>query len=79
MLYTLFGLVAAAFFGIIAYSIYGLDGLMERAWIDQVFWGLIALGVVMSALEQRVDCVLCKLRGWFTDASAFCHGAPCTH
>jgi len=79
MLYTLFGLTAAALFGIGAYNVYGLDGLMEHAWIEPVFWSLIAAGVIVPLVEHPVRCKLCALSAHFKSTRALCQGSPCLH
>jgi hypothetical protein len=77
MLYIFFSLVAASVFGIGAVAVYGHEGLIANPWIDLVFWWLIGTGVVLAALDYRVDlgCLIC--RRLTKAAPALCKTAPC--
>jgi len=79
MLYVLAGLVAAALFGIGAYAAYGPDGLLERAWIDQVFWSLIAAGAIVQLVERDLRCKLCALSARLRAPKFLCPDSPCLH
>lgn len=57
MLYTLIGSGLAALFGMVAYRAMGLEGLLESPWVDPVFWGVMAGGVV---LDHQA-----RFRAWF--------------
>jgi hypothetical protein len=48
MLYTLVGFGLAALFGMLAYRVLGLEGLMHSGWVDPVFLGLMVAGVVLD-------------------------------
>lgn len=61
MLAVLFGLVAALAFSFVAYSIYGLEGVMTLAWIDQVFWALIIAGALIGLVNAIWSCLGCRL------------------
>ncbi len=61
MLATLIGLVAAMLFSFVTYMIYGLDGVMTQQWIDQVFWALIATGVVVGVVNSIWRCLACEI------------------
>ena len=79
MLHVLLGLVAAALFGIGAYTVYGLDGLMERTWIESVFWSLIAAGAIVQLVGREVRCKLCALGARFDSSPILCQSSPCLH
>jgi len=61
MLPILFGLASAMIFSIITYMMYGLEGVMLRDWIDQVFWGLILIGVAIGVANALWRCLPCQL------------------
>ncbi|WP_457675174.1 hypothetical protein [Thiolapillus sp.] len=61
MIPTLFGLVAAMIFSIVTYMIYGLEGVMLRDWIDQVFLGLIFTGMAIGVANAIWRCLPCQL------------------
>lgn len=74
------GAVLAMLFGISSVVIFGMEGMMTKAWIDQVFWALIGTGVVISAINAVWECLPCKLTklvhakqlsGWI------CEDTPC--
>ncbi len=79
MLYTLGGLAAASIFGIITFSLYGYEGLMNRIWIDYIFWGLIASGTLLSHIAPWLKCLWCRIGDTFKGYGFICRGAPCTH
>lgn len=61
MIPILFGLVSAMIFSIVTYMLYGLEGVMLRDWIDQVFWGLILAGAVIGVANAIWRCLPCQL------------------
>ena len=71
--------LAAAFFGIGVYSVYGADALTRYPWVDAVFWGLIATGIAIAIIDDWVACKLCALGRHFERLRLFCPGAPCSH
>lgn len=56
----LVGFVAATLFGVLAYSVYGLDALVSYPWIDAVFWALIGAGVLVSAANISASGMICR-------------------
>ena len=56
-----FGLVAAMLFGLIVMITLGEQALMTHAWVDVVFWTLIASGAALSAINLSWDCIACKM------------------
>jgi len=64
MLPILLGLILAMFFGLLSYSVYGLEGLTRYAWIDTVFWSLILTGIFISLINEVGQCIACKARRW---------------
>jgi hypothetical protein len=48
MLYTLIGFGVAALFGMAAHAMLGFPGLLASPWVDPVFWGIIATGLVLD-------------------------------
>ncbi|WP_456413936.1 hypothetical protein [Thiolapillus sp.] len=61
MLPILLGLASAMVFSITTYMMYGLEGVMTRDWIDQVFWGLILAGAAIGAANAIWRCLPCRL------------------
>ncbi|MES9992988.1 MAG: hypothetical protein ABW098_13600 [Candidatus Thiodiazotropha sp.] len=61
MLPILLGLVVAMLFGLMAFFVYGLDGLINYPWIDAVFWALIASGALITFINETGQCLACKL------------------
>jgi hypothetical protein len=61
MIPTLIGLVAAMIFSIVTYMIYGLEGVMLRNWIDQVFWVMVLTGMAIGAVNAIWRCLPCQL------------------
>ncbi len=61
MVPTLIGLVAAMIFSIVTYMIYGLEGVMLRNWIDQVFWAMVLSGMAIGAANAIWRCLPCQL------------------
>jgi hypothetical protein len=62
MIYVLMGLVSATLFGISAVTVYGTEGLLANAWVDYVFWWLIAASVGLASLESTMGlrCSICR-------------------
>jgi len=62
MIYLLMGLVSATLFGISAVTVYGTEGLLANAWIDYVFWWLIAASVGLALVESTAGlrCSICR-------------------
>ncbi len=61
MLATLVGLVAALIFSFATYAVYGLEGVMTRQWIDQVFWAIIASGILLGIVNAVWRCLPCEI------------------
>ncbi len=61
MIPTLIGLVAAMIFSIATYMVYGMEGVMLRNWIDQVFLALIFTGMIIGAANAIWRCLPCQL------------------
>ena len=57
----LVGFGSALLFAIFAFATYGLDGVMEYAWIGMVFWALIASGLLVFVVNLKMPCLLCRL------------------
>ncbi len=54
---ALVGLVLAMVFGLMAHTVYGTMGLTDEAWVNAVFWTIIATGVAVSLLQFQSDSV----------------------
>jgi hypothetical protein len=52
MIYLLMGLASATLFGISAVTVYGTEGLLANAWIEYVFWWLIAASAGLAFLDN---------------------------
>jgi hypothetical protein len=74
MFFALIGVSLATAFGLVAYSIYGPDGLTDNAWIESVFWWLIVTGAVAGYLERPIRCDLCHR---FAVLGPLCRVVPC--
>lgn len=61
MIPILVGLVSAMIFSIVTYMMYGLEGVMLRDWIDQVFWALIVTGIAIGVVNAIWRCLPCQL------------------
>ncbi len=61
MIPILIGLMSALIFSIVTYMMYGLEGVMLRDWIDQVFIGMISVGVVIGVINAIWHCLPCQL------------------
>lgn len=61
MIPILVGLVSALLFSIITYMMYGLESVMLRDWIDQVFWALILTGMAIGVVNAMWRCLPCQL------------------
>lgn len=62
MLPILLGLVFAMLFGLMSFFVYGLDGLVNYTWIDTVFWALIAVGALITLINEVGQCLACRFR-----------------
>ncbi|MEW8692558.1 MAG: hypothetical protein AB2535_15945, partial [Candidatus Thiodiazotropha endolucinida] len=62
MLPILLGLVIAMLFGLMSFLIYGLDGLVNYTWIDTVFWMLIAIGALITLINEVGQCLACRFK-----------------
>jgi len=61
MLPVFIGLIAATLFGVAATVTLGHEALMTHAWVDVIFWGFIASGAVVSAINISWECIPCRL------------------
>ncbi len=52
MIYLLMGLVSAMLLGLSAVTVYGTEGLLQNAWVDYVFWWLIAVSAGLAMLDN---------------------------
>ena len=57
----LFGMLLAALFAIVMFGPVGMDTSAHPAWVDYVFWGIIATGAVPSAI-QCLRCHVAEMR-----------------
>jgi len=82
MLPIFIGLVSATLFGLVAHGVYGTETLIDHAWIDMVFWALIATGAAVSLANALDGCLPCRLRR-ITPlrglGERLCRGLPCSH
>jgi hypothetical protein len=78
MIPLILGLVSAVLFLGLSMSVYGAGVLVESAWVAPVFFGLIALGFSVYAINRPMPAWLCrrfeagKPKGNVWDASAHC-------
>ncbi len=79
MLPILVFMLAAAFFGISVYSVYGPSALIQYPWVDAVFWGLIATGITITLINDWLGCALCALGRHIDRLRPLCRHAPCSH
>ena len=80
MLPVLIGLLAASLFGIAATVILGPEALLQHAWVDVVFWAMIAAGAATSAVNIAWECIPCRLARQARKpllAERLCQGTPC--
>ena len=54
MIYMLIGILSAMFFGLVSFTTYGYEALLNYPWIDYIVWWLIGTGVVLAALDNTV-------------------------
>jgi hypothetical protein len=57
----LLGFIAAMVFELASHAVYGTEDIMSHTWIDMVFWGLIAAGVLVSLVNVFWGCLPCRL------------------
>lgn len=76
MLYLFLGLSSAALLGIGAAWVYGSDGLMHQAWVDQAFWALIFAGFALAAIDNA-SALWCRLCQRLSGRMALCQRLPC--
>ncbi|MBV2111207.1 MAG: hypothetical protein B6D72_05800 [gamma proteobacterium symbiont of Ctena orbiculata] len=62
MLPILLGLVLAMLFGLMSFFVYGLEGLISYPWIDAVFWALIAVGALITLINEIGQCLACRFK-----------------
>jgi hypothetical protein len=74
MFFALIGVAMATLFGIVAYSIYGTEGLMDNGWIQSVFWWLIIVSAAAGYLDGLIRCELCEK---FSALGPLCRVVPC--
>ncbi len=62
MIYMLIGILSAMFFGLVSFTTYGYEALLNDPWIDYIVWWLIGTGVVLAALDNTVTfrCGICS-------------------
>lgn len=80
MLPVFVGLVAASLFGIATTIIVGPEALWKQAWVDIIFWTMIATGAAVSAINISWECIPCRLaqQAQRRDlAERLCSNAPC--
>jgi hypothetical protein len=73
----LYGLTGATVVGLSSILVYGTGASMAYAWVEPLFWTLIAVGALMGRFEESVNCKLCAMREWLLRGSARCESAPC--
>ncbi|MCG7876648.1 MAG: hypothetical protein JAY75_20805 [Candidatus Thiodiazotropha taylori] len=81
MLPILLGLVIAMLFGLMSFFIYGLDGLVSYTWIDTVFWTLIAIGALITLINEVGQCLACRFTQLISNRrfNRFCSDLACAH
>ncbi|MBW9266342.1 MAG: hypothetical protein K1563_01240 [Candidatus Thiodiazotropha sp. (ex. Lucinisca nassula)] len=81
MLPILLGLVIAMLFGLMSFFIYGLDGLVNYTWIDTVFWTLIAIGALITLINEVGQCLACRFKQLFSNRrfNRYCSDLACAH
>jgi hypothetical protein len=80
MLPLIVGVLAASIFGIVAVTVFSPEFLLTNAWVDIVFWTLIAAGIALSAINLNWECFSCKLARWLKRADLaerLCREPPC--
>lgn len=79
MIPLILGFGSAALFLGLSTSVYGAGVLMESAWVTLVFFGLIASGLAVYAINRPLPAWLCRLLERFKatsdlwDAAKPCH------
>lgn len=82
MLPFFIGVMAAMVFSLGATSIIGPEALLRHAWVDIVFWTLIAAGAAVSAINIAWECLPCKVARWSRRSKLserLCADKPCIH
>ncbi|MES9826050.1 MAG: hypothetical protein ABW127_16630 [Candidatus Thiodiazotropha endolucinida] len=81
MLPILLGLVIAMLFGLMSFLIYGLDGLVNYTWIDTVFWMLIAIGALITLINEVGQCLACRFKQLISNRrfNRYCSDLACAH
>ncbi|MCG8022597.1 MAG: hypothetical protein JAZ02_01230 [Candidatus Thiodiazotropha endolucinida] len=81
MLPILLGLVIAMLFDLMSFFIYGLDGLVSYTWIDTVFWTLIAIGALITLINEVGQCLACRFKQLISNRrfNRFCSDLACAH
>ncbi|MEW8077782.1 MAG: hypothetical protein AB2822_06815 [Candidatus Thiodiazotropha endolucinida] len=81
MLPILLGLVIAMLFGLMSFFIYGLDGLVNYTWIDTVFWMLIAIGALITLINEVGQCLACRFKQLISNRrlNRYCSDLACAH
>jgi len=82
MLPVFIGVVAAALFGIGATAALGPEALLTNAWVDVVFWTLIASGAAVSAINISWECLPCQFAQWAQRkdlSEKLCRDVPCVN
>jgi len=78
MIPLVFGIGSAALFLGLSMSVYGAGALMESAWVALVFFGLIAAGLAVYAINSPMPAWLCRLQERVKAVDDLCDaGAPC--
>ena len=78
MIPLIFGIGSAALFLGLSMSMYGAGALIESTWVALVFFGLIASGLTVYAINRPLPAWLCRLQERVKLADDLCDaGAPC--
>lgn len=80
MLPLFIGVLAASIFGIVAITVFSPEFLLTNAWVDVVFWTLIAVGLALSAINLNCECLGCNLARWLRRrdlSERLCREPPC--
>lgn len=78
MIPLILGFSSAALFLGLAMSVYGTGALIDSTWVAIVFFGLLAAGLTVYAINRPLPAWLCRLleRAKSTD-DPWHAGAPC--
>ena len=78
MIPLILGFGSAALFMGLSMSVYGTGVLMESAWVALVFYGLIASGLAVYAINRPMPAWLCRLLERVKTTGSQWHvGDPC--